>query len=409
MMRLRPWLTAFFLACLASVAQGASADNTETTKGIETVNPDSDNTGSPEPNRTADAHHDWTGAYIGAHLGYAAGSSRWSATEAGAMSPNCTGSLDFYKGFNFSKGTGSYFGGFQAGYNYMLPSRLILGLEGDVSFPNTIKATQQFSWPSIGQASYGEMVEYFGTLRGRVGYAVGNWLIYGTVGFAWTYDQLTRTQIAVTPLGGTALPGTSESSLHWRAGGTVGAGVEVPFAPDWTAKLEYLFTHFGITSVNFPAGQQRFDSDLRMHELRLGVNYNFGSNRENGSGFITDRLSIHGQTHFVNQYAPSFRAPYRGPNSLISKSGRQTWDATLYTGLRLWPGAEFWLNTEIDQGFGLSKTLGVAGFPSGEAYKVGNNYPYTRLPRMFIRQTVNLSGETEEIEAGANQFGGSRL
>src|SRR5262249_2188993 len=183
----------------------------------------------------------------------------------------------------------------------------------------------------------------------------------------------------------------------------------VSFAANWTAKLEYLFIHFGITSVNFPAGAQRFDSDLRMHELRLGVNYNFGSNPENGNGFITDRLSIHGQTTFVNQYAPSFRAPYRGPNSLLSKSGRQTWDATLYTGLRLWSGAEFWLNPEIDQGFGLSKTLGVAGFPSGEAYKVGNNYPYARLPRMFIRQTVNLSGETEKIEAGANQFGGSRL
>src|SRR5262249_23187212 len=79
------------------------------------------------------------------------------------------------------------------------------------------------------------------------------------------------------------------------------------------------------------------------------------------------------------------------------------------TGLRLWPGAEFWLNPEIDQGFGLSKTLGVAGFPSGEAYKVGNNYPYARLPRMFIRQTIGLSGETEELEPRINQFEGSRL
>src|SRR5215472_10124870 len=61
------------------------------------------------------------------------------------------------------------------------------------------------------------------------------------------------------------------------------------------------------------------------------------------------------------------------------------WDATLYTGLRLWRGAELWINPEINQGFGLSTTLGVAGFPSGEAYKVGSNYPYTRVPRMFIR------------------------
>jgi len=86
----------------------------------------------------------------------------------------------------------------------MLPSRLILGLEGDVSFQKTIKATQQISSLSIGQTSYREMVEYFGTVRGRVGYSVGNWLIYGTGGFAWTYDQFTRTQIVVNPLGGDA-------------------------------------------------------------------------------------------------------------------------------------------------------------------------------------------------------------
>jgi len=124
---------------------------------------------------------------------------------------------------------------------------------------------------------------------------------------------------------------------------------------------------------------------------------------------MADYVNIHGQSTYVNQYAPSFRAPYRGPNSLVPRSGRQTWDATLYTGLRLWRGAELWINPEINQGFGLSTTLGVAGFPSGEAYKVGNNYPYVRVPRMFIRQTFGLSGEAEEVEPGLNQFGGLRL
>src|SRR5499433_849743 len=131
------WLTALFLGCLISVAQAASADSTTT--AIETAGSHSMDTGIPEVNRIADTQYDWTGAYIGAHLGYAAGSSRWSATEAGSAGPNFTGSLDFYKGFNFSKGTGSYFAGFQAGYNTMLPSHLMLGIEGDVSFPNTIK------------------------------------------------------------------------------------------------------------------------------------------------------------------------------------------------------------------------------------------------------------------------------
>jgi len=144
---LQPLFSGLLFSCLtvtaASLAAGAGTP--ETRAPVETLvghANDAEITVALPVNRPADAYYDWTGAYIGAHLGYAAGSSRWSATEAGAISPNFTGSLDFYKGFNFSKGTGSYFGGFQAGYNYMLPSRVILGLEGDVSFPNSIKATQ---------------------------------------------------------------------------------------------------------------------------------------------------------------------------------------------------------------------------------------------------------------------------
>ena len=54
----------------------------------------------------------------------------------------------------------------------------------------------------------------------------------------------------------------------------------------------------------------------------------------------------------------------------FAKLKRQTWDATFYVGWRLWRGAELWINPEIDQGFGLSGTLGLAGFASGEAYKL---------------------------------------
>ena len=73
----------------------------------------------------------------------------------------------------------------------------------------------------------------------------------------------------------------------------------------------------------------------------------------------------------------------------------------------MWEGAEFWINPEVDQGFGLSNTLGVAGFPSAEAYKVGNDYPYARVPRAFIRQTINLGGEAQKVDAGINQFSGT--
>jgi high affinity Mn2+ porin len=50
------------------------------------------------------------------------------------------------------------------------------------------------------------------------------------------------------------------------------------------------------------------------------------------------------------------------------------------------------LNPEIDQGFGFAQTHGVAGFPSAESYKLGADYPYTRIQRAFVRETVNLGG-----------------
>jgi len=122
-----------------------------------------------------------------------------------------------------------------------------------------------------------------------------------------------------------------------------------------------------------------------------------------------DWWGLHGQTTFVTQYHPGFHSAFRGPNSLDPQAqARETWDLTLYGGLRLWQGAELWVNPEVDQGFGLSNTLGVAGFPSGEAYKVGAATPYLQLPRLFVRQTINLGGEVAQVEAGLNQLAGSQ-
>jgi high affinity Mn2+ porin len=121
-----------------------------------------------------------------------------------------------------------------------------------------------------------------------------------------------------------------------------------------------------------------------------------------------ERFALHGQFTYVEQQTDSFRAPYAGPNSLSPNQGRETTDLTLYAGARLWSGAEIWINPEIDQGFGLDNTLGLAGFPSGEAYKVGKNQPYLRLQRLFVRETLDLDGDREAIEAGANQLAGYR-
>lgn len=114
--------------------------------------------------------------------------------------------------------------------------------------------------------------------------------------------------------------------------------------------------------------------------------------------------SIHGQATYTEQETTGFEAPYRGPNSLSPNQGRETTDATLYLGYRLSAHTEAWINPEIDQGFGLDDTLGLAGFSSGEAYKVGRTRPYFRLQRAFIRHTEDLGGALEETPEGLNQF-----
>ena len=119
--------------------------------------------------------------------------------------------------------------------------------------------------------------------------------------------------------------------------------------------------------------------------------------------------NLHGQLTFVKQYHPSFTSPYQGTNSLRPGSnGEETADLTLFAGIRLWNGGAFYINPEIDQGFGLSNTLGAAGFPSGEAYKVGKSKPYLRLQRAFVRQRFDLGGDSQPIGPGANELGGAQ-
>ncbi|MBV8501387.1 MAG: carbohydrate porin [Paucibacter sp.] len=117
----------------------------------------------------------------------------------------------------------------------------------------------------------------------------------------------------------------------------------------------------------------------------------------------------HVQLTDMTQKHGSFNSPYAGANSLPShESAKETFDATLFLGVRVWNGGEIYLNPELDQGFGLAGTLGVAGFTSGEAYKVGHDSVYGRLPRAFLRQTFALGEALSEVESDANQLAGSR-
>ncbi|MFN4923514.1 carbohydrate porin [Bradyrhizobium sp.] len=365
--------------------------------------------------------YDWTGWYIGAHAGALRGSTTWTSTPLGPGGLPLNGAFDLPLNFNFMAGTGSYVLGLQGGYNYVLPSRVMLGIEGDVSVPNSdvvvpysVKGNQSAASSSIGQVTYGESVIHYGSIRGRVGYAFDHFLLYGTGGFAWTYDQVTRSQDASPPAGSLAPAGTLESKLLWRLGWVAGVGVEIPITGNWSAKAEFLETGFGRKGTFFPASADGFQSDLAMQSVRVGLNYKIGDTNpipalitRTPEALETDRFAFHAQSTLLEQYASPFRSPYVGTNSLNPNQARETFDATFYAGMKLWDGAEAWVNPEMDQGFGLSSSVGAAGFPSGEAYKVGANYPYVRLHRAFLRQTIDLGGDAQKIDSGFNQFAGS--
>lgn len=122
-----------------------------------------------------------------------------------------------------------------------------------------------------------------------------------------------------------------------------------------------------------------------------------------------ETFQVHGQFTNVAQRHPAFRSPYQGANSLPPvEPTMETADITLFVGLRLGQHTELYVNPEIDQGFGLANTLGVAGYPSGEAYKVGTWTPYYRTPRAFIRQTWALPGTRSPVASDANTLAGLR-
>ena len=251
-------------ACALTLAQGARADDVVTNKtgAFSYVGP----------------AYNWSGFYAGGQLGYAWGTSNWTASSPGA--PNVSGSLSLAQPIDIFGQTGSFFAGLQAGYNYVLPNRIVIGGEVDATFPTFLNRAgistggiTNLTSPTLGAETYGETVLASGTVRGRIGYAPGSWLFYATGGFAWTYDQQLLTQVAT---------GANESPFLWRLGYAAGAGVEAPVAPHWTARLEYLFTSYGNSGRSFFGGTQHFDSDFSVQQVRAGLNYQFGNDAAPG-------------------------------------------------------------------------------------------------------------------------------
>jgi high affinity Mn2+ porin len=117
----------------------------------------------------------------------------------------------------------------------------------------------------------------------------------------------------------------------------------------------------------------------------------------------------HVQNTTIVQYHPGFPSRYSGPNSLSSANDvKETISLDLLVGVRLWRGAEFHVDGLMWQGFGLSDTVGVAGFPNGEAFRLGTDVPNVNLTRVFIRQTIGLGSDKEKVEDDLLQLAGSR-
>jgi len=127
------------------------------------------------------------------------------------------------------------------------------------------------------------------------------------------------------------------------------------------------------------------------------------------SGEQAQSWNWHLQNTVIVQYHPSFSASYSGPNSLNSANEvKETISLDLYAGARLWRGAEAHVDGLVWQGFGLSKTEGVEGFPNGEAVRLGTDIPNVNMARLFIRQTIGFGGEQENVEDEALQLAGKR-
>jgi high affinity Mn2+ porin len=118
--------------------------------------------------------------------------------------------------------------------------------------------------------------------------------------------------------------------------------------------------------------------------------------------------TLHAQSTWIDQGHPSFPSPYEGPNSLNGDSeADRTFSFSLFLGYRILPGTEIYYNPEAFQGHGLSNTLGVAGFPNGEAVKAAFPSLHYNTSRLFIRQTFGLGGEKEKVEDDQNKIAGT--
>ena len=204
----------------------------------------------------------WSGFYVGGNLGGGWAHSPSSFSVGGPV---------FASARNYASGA---IGGAQIGYNWQYGA-FVFGGESDIQFANGEGSLSAFCPASrcgvTVAARVDQKMNWFGTSRGRLGYAQDSWLVYFTGGYVYAAFQTDASALA----GGVTAHADEGGN---RSGWTVGGGVEIAFTREWSVKAEYLYADLGdrITAWTVPA-VPRFshDDSLNMNIVRVGVNYRF--------------------------------------------------------------------------------------------------------------------------------------
>ena len=189
----------------------------------------------------------WNGFYVGLYGG------------AGWGNHDRSNSVGLNNSYNSN---GGLIGGL-AGYNWQGNSPLVVGLEGDIAWAN-IKGDDGGAGGTVDQSEY----RWLGSVRGRIGYAFDNWLLFGTGG--WAFANIRHTNSS-----GTTIVAT-DSFDNSRSGWTVGGGIEYAVTPNWTTRLDYRYFDFGSYSNSAPAnGVFPYSVGNRLQTVTVGLSYKF--------------------------------------------------------------------------------------------------------------------------------------
>jgi len=190
--------------------------------------------------------YNWTGFYIGGHLGAAFSGS------------------NTFNGLVLGNYNAQFLGGVQAGADYQFAPNFVAGVEGQYSWLGRNNVSSIFP----AGFAYNDNQRGLGSVTGRLGYSFGTALAYVKGGYAYSDYSESLT------LGGRPIAFALNSSHH--NGYTVGAGLEYMFAQNWSGKVEYQYYDFGNSQFVAPVVLVPFGSFHNdEHTLKAGVNYRF--------------------------------------------------------------------------------------------------------------------------------------